>query len=112
MTNQLALQKPTIYDGEIRLASVSFVGLLDEDELLSGTPTVSEITTTDLTFENVARNTVAKTINKKSVAVNKAVLFKITGQVKDKTYTIEITCSTNSSPAQTLKIKASFIVID
>lgn len=112
MTNQLALQQPTIYDGETRLASVSFVGLLDDGELLSGTPTVTEITSSDLTFANEALNSSAKIINKKSVAANKAVVFKITGFVAGETYTIEITSGTDSSPAQTLKIKASFIVID
>ena len=110
MTTQLALQQPTIFDGETRLAAVSFVGLLDDGELLTGTPTIVPVT--DLTFSNISRNSAAKTINKKSVAINKAVLFKITGQVKDKTYTVEVTCGTDSNPAQSLKIKASFKVID
>ena len=113
MTTQLALQKPTIYDGETRLGSISFVGLLDEGEKLSGTPTVEDIVTpSDLTITNVSIGTAAKTINKKLVAANKYVLCKIVGQVAGTTYTVEAPGGTNSSPAQTLKIKASFTTED
>lgn len=109
---QTALQVPCVFDGEVRIASVSFIGLLDDGESLSGTPTAVELTTSDLTISNESINSKALTINNKSVAKNKAVQFKFLGQKAGTTYTIEVTCGTDSSPVQTLKIKVKFTTED
>lgn len=103
MPANTAPQKPTIAVGEIRNVAVSFADVLDSGELLTGTPTVVEVTTTDLTLSSKAVNTAALTINGESVAIGKAVQFRVSGQlVANSPYTIKITVSTDASPAQTL----------
>ena len=98
-----APERPTLAVGETRNFAVSFVNILDSGESLTGTPTVAEETTTDLTLSNKAVNTVALTINGKTVAVGKAVQFRASGfKVSGSPYIIKITVGTTASPAQTL----------
>ena len=98
-------ERPVAAVGETNNFAVSFVGVLDSGELLSGTPTVAEQTTSDLTISNEAVNTSALTINDRSVAIGKAVQFSVSGQTTaNSPYTLKITVSTDSSPAQT-KVK-------
>lgn len=82
-------------------------GKLDVGELLTGTPTITELTdgvaSSDLSFSNQAVNTAALTINGQSVAAGQAVQFKVSGGVNGQTYTIRITVATNATPAQTLQ---------
>lgn len=87
---------------EIRNFAVSFAGKLDSGELLSGTPTIAEVTTTDLTIENKVVSTTSLTINGESVAASHAVQFKVAGGTAGARYTIKITVVTNASPVQTL----------
>jgi hypothetical protein len=87
---------------EARNIAIDFTGKLDAGELLTGTPTVVEIVTADLTLSNKAINTSAKTINGVSVATGMAVLFKAAGGEAGRSYRIQITVTTNASPAQTL----------
>ena len=87
---------------EVRNVSISFAGLLDSGELLSGTPTIVEVTTTDLTLTNKVISTAILTINDISVPVAEAVQFSVSGGTAGKTYKIRISCATNSTPAQTL----------
>lgn len=87
---------------EVRNASVSFDAVLDVGELLTGTPTVVEVTTTALTLTNKAINTAIVPINYKPVAIGKAVQFSVSGGVVGTTYDIKISCSTTATPAQTL----------
>lgn len=88
---------------EVRLASVSFLDKLDSGELLTGTPTAAEVTTSELTLASVAQNTAALTINGRAVAINQAVQFKITGGTANTAYTILVTATSDSTPAQTFK---------
>ncbi len=85
---------------EVRLAAVSFLDKLRSGELLTGTPTAAA---TGLTIANVANNTSALTIDGRSVAANQAVQFKITGGTASTAYTILVTATSDSSPAQTFK---------
>lgn len=87
---------------EVRNVATSFIGLLDDGELLTGTPTIVEITSTDLTLTNKAVNTSALTINGKTVAVGQAVQFTISTPVANTNYSIRLTAATDSTPAQTL----------
>ena len=99
----LAPQQQEKTVSEVRNVAVSFAGALDTGELLTGTPTVAEQTTSDLTFSNEAVSTAALTINDTSVPLGEAVQFKVTGgTVANSPYTIVISCATDSSPAQTL----------
>jgi len=101
MPANTAPERPVIAVGETRNVAVSFVDVLDDDELLTGTPTIVEVTTNDLTLTNKTVNTSVLTINGHSVAIGKAIQFKVSGQlVANSPYTIKITVSTNA--AQTL----------
>ncbi len=75
--------------------AVSYADVLDSGETLTGTPTVAEVTTTDLTITAKAVSTAALTINGVGVAIGAAVQFKVAGQLITHTpYTIKITVST------------------
>lgn len=82
--------------------AVSFADVVDSGELLTGTPTVAEQTSSDLTITNKVVNSAALTINNKTVAIGNAVQFKVVGHLlATLEYTIKITVLTDSSPAQT-----------
>ena len=111
MAANTARERPTAVAGETRLFSVSFENKLDSGELLTGTPTVAEETTTDLTISNKVVSTAALTINHRSVAIGRAIQFKVSGfLVANSPYTILITCGTDSDPAQTVKGRVKFAV--
>jgi len=103
MPKNTAPERPVLVPGETRLFSVSYDDALDSGESLTGTPTVEEQTTTDLTITNETVSDTALTIKDKSVPAGRAVQFLVSGQlIANSPYTIKITCSTDSSPAQTL----------
>ncbi len=88
--------------GETRNCAVSFKGMLDSGELLSGTPTVAEITSSDLTLGSKALNTATLTIDDDtSVLASQAVQFTVTGGTADTKYQVLITVGTDDS--QTLQ---------
>lgn len=98
-----APQIPCFINGETRNGKASFAMKLDDGELLTGTPTITEITTTDLTFANVAVSTADLEINGATVLTGQAVTFKVTGFAAGTTYRARIQCGTTSTPAQTLR---------
>jgi hypothetical protein len=105
-------QRQTCRVGEARTPAVSFVGVLESGELLTGTPTVVEVTTSDLTITNEVVNTAAITINSKSVAIGQAVQFKVTGQAAASSpYTLRVTASTDADPAQTIIRDLTLLVV-
>jgi len=107
-----APERPVAVPGETNAFAVSFAGVLDSGESLTGTPTVAEQTTSDLTIANVAVNTSALTINNQSVAVGAAVQFTVAGQLTaNSPYTLKITAATDATPAQT-KIKYVVFHVD
>ena len=97
-----APQRQSKTASEVRNVAVSFANVLDSGELLTGTPTVVEVTTSDLTLGSKAVNTAILTINGISTPVGEAVQFNVSGGTAEVEYTIKITCSTDSSPAQTV----------
>lgn len=58
-------------------AAVDFTDMLDAGEALTGTPTVVEVTTSQLTLDNKAVSTGALTINNRAVAIGDAVQFRV-----------------------------------
>lgn len=102
MTENTAPQIQCKTASESRNVAVSFQGKLDSGELLTGTPTVTEVTTSDLTLSSKAVSTTALTIDGVSNAVGEAVTFNVSGGTAGETYTIFISAGTNSTPAQTL----------
>ena len=96
-----APQLPSVAVGETSNGAVDFSGVLDSGELLTGTPTVEEQTTSDLTSSNKAVNTAALTIDGSSVAIGEAVQFAFSGQLVNVVYTLKITAATDATPPQT-----------
>ncbi|MCP4304717.1 MAG: hypothetical protein GY788_07540 [bacterium] len=99
-----ARQLPEKAADGVGLVSVSFAPVLDTDELLIGTPTVEEVTTSDLTIDNVAVSTDFLDINGEAVPVGKAVRFRVSGGTAGTRYTLKVTPDTNSAPAQTIPV--------
>ena len=100
-----------MFDTETLMASVSFAGRLESGELLTGTPTVTEIRTSDLTLGNKALNTAQITINEGTVAISQAVQFSVTGGTGGREYEIEVTVSSDATVAQTFVERVPFRVI-
>ena len=105
-----APQIPCVLDGETRNGKASFANKLDSGELLTGSPTITELGTTDLTIANAAVSTAALTINGVSVDTGEAITFKASGFVANKIYRLLLQCGTDSSPAQTLRGIARLVV--
>jgi len=89
--------------GATRNHAVSFADWLDSGELLSGTPTITEVTTSDLTITNKAISTATLTINGISVATAAAVQMTVAGGTAGTTYVIKILVATDATAAQTLE---------
>lgn len=104
-------QAHTKHPSEVRNCGVSFAGALDEGELLTGTPTVTSVPS-GLTFASPIVSTQALTINGATVAIGKAVQFKVTGGVSGVKYQIEVSCGTDATPAQTLYAELELLVIN
>ncbi len=110
MTTAVAIEIRCKTVSEERNAATTFEGKLDSAELLTGTPTVTVVTVTvpAIVISNIAVNTSALTINGRTVAIGKAVTFKVTGGLVSTeeddptTYTIRITAVTDAAVAQTL----------
>lgn len=100
MVKELAQQR-YISAGDVDMVAIDCQDWLDSGELLTGTPTIVEVTTTALTLANKAVSTAALTINGRSSAIGQAVQFKVSGQVAGVTYRIRVTVGTNSTPART-----------
>lgn len=96
-----APQLPVALVGETLLGACSFVRMLDSGELLTGTPTVEEVGSADLTIASETVNNGALVVNGETAAVGQAVQWAMSGQVAGTRYTLRITCATDSVPAQT-----------
>ncbi len=79
--------------GETMQVRVSFAQLLVDSDTLTGTPTVAEQTTSDLTITSVEVNTGAVTILGESVSASNAVLFMCAGGSVGVSYIIKVTVS-------------------
>lgn len=93
-------QRPTMSANDTEVVSVNYNQWLDSGELLTGTPTVVEVTTSALTLGSKAVNTTALVVLGRNVAVGEAVQFTVTTATTG-VYTIRITASTDASPART-----------
>ena len=85
--------------GSTRNVAVSFANVLDDGELLTGTPT---ITATGLTISGEVVSTAILTIDGASVPIGEAVQCSVTGGAAGVTYEMDITVSTDAATAQVL----------
>lgn len=103
MGGNTAPQRPIFAQGEVRLCSCAFADQLDSSELLTGTPTVAEQTTTDLTITNKAINTSSFTMLGETYTAGQVVQFLVSGMLTTRGwYRIKVTCSTDATPTQTV----------
>lgn len=90
----------------------SFDEVLQSGETFTGTPTVAEVTTTDLTLANKAVSSGALMILGKSVATGRAIVCKVSGGTAGTTYRIRVTCgTTGGTVAQTIERDFRFQVV-
>lgn len=95
---------------EVRNGIVSFIGLLDTGELLTGTPTASA---SGLTFSNVAVTSTTKTLEDGTTVLSgQGVQFSVSGGTAGTKYKITVQCGTDSTPAETLEQYATLWVRD
>lgn len=92
-------------------AAVSFDGLLEEGEELTGTPSVS-VLPSGLTIDNARVNSGELTVDGARVAANRAVQFRVSGGAVGTSYEIRVVCGTSSNPAQTLVVECPLTVLD
>jgi len=88
--------------GDVENFEISYADYLDSGELLTGTPTIVEVTTSDLTLANKLVSTASLTILGKTVAIGEAVTFTCSGFLSGVTYTVRITVSTDAGNARTI----------
>jgi len=105
-----AIEVPTKVTGEVLNAAVSFSNRLSNGEKLSGIPTITEDSTSDLTLSDKVVSTTILNISGIDVPIGEAVQFKVIGGLADTLYTIHIHVDTDSTPVQTLFGKATFNV--
>jgi len=114
----IAPQRPYKSISGIRNVAISFSDMLDVGELLTGTPIVTEVSSsaspnTDLTISNKVISTASLTINDVVVPIAEAVQFSITGGlVANSPYSITVSIGTDSTPTQTLIGTVVLTVID
>ena len=106
----LAIEVPEKTVSEVLNAAVNFSGKLSSGEKLTGTPVVVEVTTTDLTLGSKVVSTAIVEISGIDVPIGEAVQFSVSGGVAGTTYTVNVSCTTDSTPAQTLHGKVTFTV--
>ena len=107
-----ALNIPEVGVNEDFNGAYSVVKRLDAGELLTGTPTVVELGSSDLTIGDKLVNTAELTIEKRVVAVGKAIQFSCTGHVAGRTYRLRCLCGTDSTPAQVRGGIVKFLAVD
>ena len=82
---------------ETRTISIAYTDKLDSGEALTGTPTVSEISSSDLTLSGAQINSGELTINGETVAANNAVQCQVAGGTSGSTYSVLVSVVTDAS---------------
>ena len=108
ITDNQSHQRPSKQVSEVVNVECDWRAMLNEDELLTGTPTITEVTSSDLTLSNKAVNTAALTILGEDVGISQETTFTITGGSANTDYTVQIQTTTDASNAQTLRALVQF----
>ena len=98
------VQRHTLSVGATRVVRINCTSDLDSGESLTGTPTVAEVTSSDLTLGSKSVNTATYTDAATGVlvAIGKGIIFTAAGGTAGTTYRVRITCGTDATPAETL----------
>lgn len=88
---------------ETEVVSVNYSDILSSGELLTGTPTVSEVSTTNLSLGNklVSTATYVESFSGETVAIGKAVQFTISTSTLG-VYQVRVSVDTDSTPTRTI----------
>jgi len=98
--------------GETRNVKIDYTDKLDSGELLTGTPTITEVTSSDLTLANKAVSTAQLTINGATVAIGAAVQFNVTGGTAGTEYKVKIIATSDDSVAQTFTDYVTLVYLE
>lgn len=105
MPQNTAQERPDAVPGETNIYSVSLDGKLDSGETITGTPTVVEVTTSDLTISSITVSSAELTINDRAVAAGRAIQFKVAGQdTASAPYRLKITAATSAGQTKILYV--------
>ena len=107
-----APQRPHVRVNDKGDFSVSFAKELDSGELLTGTPTAVEQTTSDLTISNVVVSTAELTIKGITTALGKAIQGHVIGFQTGIEYDILVSADTDATPDAGLKNRLITIITD
>jgi hypothetical protein len=88
-------QRPVISAGDTDFVAIDYTEYLDDDELLTGIPTVVEVATTDLTLSGKTVNTEEVRIIGRDIPQGKAVQFSVSGAKSGTEYLIRVTATTD-----------------
>jgi hypothetical protein len=107
-----APQVREVSTNEVRIISADFKGKLDEGELLTGTPTITEVSTDHLTLSSKQVSTVELVVNQRRCAIGEVAQFKVdaSGAAPGTTYEVDIICGTDRG--QTIDGRISIYVRD
>ncbi len=100
MTITLA-QYYSISPSDVELIAVDFTDTLSSTETLTS-PSATQIGTTVLTLGTPTVNTGTTEVLGRTVAVGKAVSFRVQGQTLSNAYRVRVAVTTSSSPTRTL----------
>jgi hypothetical protein len=102
---------PSKASTEVRNGAISLDELLDSAESITGTPTITA-SPSGLTFASVAANSTVAVIKGASVAIGRAVVFRVSGGTSGTKYTGTLTVGTDATPAQTITVTFRLLVQD
>jgi len=103
--------RPVVSAGDTDIPAINGTPYLDDSELFTGTPTITEAgkvasydadgdptytASSDLTITNKTVNAAALVIKGKTVAIGKAVQCKVSGQLAGYTYGLRVSVATDA----------------
>lgn len=101
-----------ISSGDTETVKVSFKSKLEGSELLTGTPNVAEVTTSDLTLSAGARNSAEYTDlgdqPQETVAIDQGVTFTVSGSTAG-SYLVKVTATTDAGNTLSRNIKITVV---
>jgi hypothetical protein len=100
---------PSKRPNEVRNGAISLVDCLEDAETIAS---VSSVTATPagLTFSNIQSNSAVIEVKGESVAIGKAIQFRVAGGTSGVSYSGVATASTTATPSQTVEVTFTLAV--
>ena len=92
---------------ETRHATVDMRGKLEDDELLTGVPVLTELSTTNLSLTNASISVAALVVNDDDVPIAQAVQFTVSSAAIGR-HVVTVRCATNAG--QTIEASLQLVV--